>query len=67
MWLYRLLLAQDANFRLKVRLRRTSVANISLTNGLVYFVEDKAYKAFLETRKDKDDDLVCRTFLICRW
>ncbi|EIM90992.1 uncharacterized protein STEHIDRAFT_44851, partial [Stereum hirsutum FP-91666 SS1] len=57
-WLYRLLLAQDANFRLKGRLRRTSVADISLTNGLAYFVEEKAYKAYLDTRKDKEDDLL---------
>lgn len=50
--MYRLMLAHDANFRLKGRLRKTEVADVSLTNGLAYFVEEKAYKAYLASAGD---------------
>lgn len=46
------MLAQDANFRLKGRQRKTEVVDISLTNGTAYFVEDGAYKAYLASSGD---------------
>ena len=38
-WLYRLFLAMDANFRLKVRHRKTTIQDVCLSPGLSYFVE----------------------------
>lgn len=46
------MLAHDANFRLKGRLRKTEVSDVSLTNGLAYFVEERAYKEYLASAGD---------------
>ncbi|KAG6806793.1 hypothetical protein H0H92_010028 [Tricholoma furcatifolium] len=46
-WLYQLLLSQDANFRLKNRLRSSSEKDPSLQPGFAYFVADEAYLTHL--------------------
>lgn len=51
------MLAHDANFRLKGRQRKSEVVDISLTNGLAYFVEEKAYKAYLSKTDDGQDEV----------
>lgn len=53
------MLAQDANFRLKGRQRKTDVVDISLTNGTAYFVEDGAYKAHLAASSGDTDQVCC--------
>ncbi|KAG6822335.1 hypothetical protein H0H92_014271 [Tricholoma furcatifolium] len=47
LWLYRLLLSQDANFRLKNWLRSSSTKDPSLQPGFAYFVADEAYLTHL--------------------
>lgn len=64
-WLYRLMLAHDANFRLKGRLRKTEVLDISLTNGLAYFVEDKAYKEYLASAGDGGGEVRPELLTVC--
>lgn len=46
-WLYRLILAMDANFRLKNRLRSSTRGDPSLNSGWAYFVDDKEYRAHI--------------------
>ncbi|KAL0948665.1 hypothetical protein HGRIS_010468 [Hohenbuehelia grisea] len=46
-WLYRLIVAQDANFRLKNRLRSSDKRDPSLNPGFAYFVADDVYLAHL--------------------
>lgn len=43
-WLYRLVLAMDANFRLKNRLRARSRVDPGLGTGWAYFVADEEYR-----------------------
>lgn len=43
-WLYRLILAMDANFRLKNRLRTSSKTDPGLGTGWAYFVPEGEYK-----------------------
>lgn len=43
-WLFRLVLAMDANFRLKNRLRPRSRTDPGLGTGWAYFVEDDEYR-----------------------
>ncbi|KAJ7040106.1 hypothetical protein C8F04DRAFT_948846 [Mycena alexandri] len=47
-FLYMLLLAMDANFRLKNRLRANENQEPSLCSGLGYFVEEKGYKKHIK-------------------
>ncbi|KAG6806617.1 hypothetical protein H0H92_010664, partial [Tricholoma furcatifolium] len=46
-WLYRLMLSQDANFRLKNRIRSSSEKDPSLQPGFGYFVSNDEYLAYL--------------------
>ncbi|KAF8833339.1 hypothetical protein BDN67DRAFT_1017670 [Paxillus ammoniavirescens] len=48
----KLFVALDANFRLKHRAVSKDKVDPGLSIGWVYFVEDKAYKAFLSLQKD---------------
>lgn len=43
-WMYRLILAMDANFRLKNRLRTSSKADPGLGTGWAYFVPEEEYR-----------------------
>ncbi|KAG1870583.1 hypothetical protein DFJ58DRAFT_852169 [Suillus subalutaceus] len=48
-WLYGLFLAIDANFRLKRRMVSKDSVDPGLSHGWAYFVEETAYKAYLQT------------------
>ncbi|KAG2090914.1 uncharacterized protein F5147DRAFT_748193 [Suillus discolor] len=48
-WLYGLFLAIDANFRLKRRMVSKDSADPGLGNGWAYFVEETAYKRYLQS------------------
>lgn len=47
-WLYILILALDANFRLKRRIVSSNHLDPGLTTGLAYFVEETAYQEHLK-------------------
>ncbi|KAL0958405.1 hypothetical protein HGRIS_000546 [Hohenbuehelia grisea] len=47
-WLYRLIVAPDANFKLKGRRRATDAAEVGLAPGFAYFVAEKAYREHLK-------------------
>ncbi|KIK34338.1 hypothetical protein CY34DRAFT_98209 [Suillus luteus UH-Slu-Lm8-n1] len=51
-WLYGLFVAIDANFRLKRKVVSKDSVDPSLSNGWGYFVEESAYKAFLNDKSD---------------
>lgn len=59
-WLYRLFLAVDANFRLKLRDRGIK-NDPELGPGNAYFVAYKDYLAVMDTYGDQKE--VCRVFL----
>ncbi|KAG1760085.1 hypothetical protein EV702DRAFT_1208029 [Suillus placidus] len=48
-WLYALFLAIDANFRLKRRIVSKDSVDPGLSRGWAYFVEETAYKTFLQS------------------
>ncbi|KAG2143930.1 hypothetical protein BD769DRAFT_1348075 [Suillus cothurnatus] len=51
-WLYGLFLAIDVNFRLKRKAVSNDSVNPSLSSGWTYFMEDEAYKGFLDSNSD---------------
>ncbi|KAG6823229.1 hypothetical protein H0H92_010922, partial [Tricholoma furcatifolium] len=61
-WLYRLILSQDANFRLKNRLQSSSEKDPSLQPGFAYFVANDAYLAHLATYVNNDEISHCVGF-----
>ncbi|KAJ7209468.1 hypothetical protein GGX14DRAFT_364154 [Mycena pura] len=61
-YLYKLLLAMDANFRLKNRLRKNEHQDPSLGSGLGYFVELTNYKDYLRDCITEDDVSTCVAF-----
>lgn len=54
-FLYALIIAIDANFRLANRIRSTDAANPGLHTGLAYFVENAAYKAHILQYATQED------------
>jgi hypothetical protein len=50
-----LILAVDANFRLKNRLRANEIQNPSLGSGLGYMVEEERYKTHLRNYVAESD------------
>lgn len=54
-WLYLLILALDANFRMKRRMVSNDLVDPGLTTGLAYFVEEKAYRAHLSKYGDQHE------------
>jgi hypothetical protein len=54
-WLYMLVVAMDANFRLKSRLRGTVNKEPALGLGLAYFVNNGPYSEFLKDYVDQDE------------
>ncbi|KAG6835012.1 hypothetical protein H0H93_005636, partial [Arthromyces matolae] len=54
-WLYALILSQDANFRLKNRLRSTDAKDPSLQPGFAYFVSSDEYLRHLSNYIHKDE------------
>jgi hypothetical protein len=59
-FLYMLLLALDANFRLKNRLRANEHQDVSLGSGMGYFVEEAGFKEHLKNYVAEKD--VCAAF-----
>ncbi|KAG2103729.1 uncharacterized protein F5147DRAFT_746669 [Suillus discolor] len=55
-WLYGLFLAIDANFRLKCKAVLNDSVDPSLSSGWAYFVEDEAYKGFLDSNSDNTQE-----------
>lgn len=55
------MLAQDANFRLKSRLRSSETSDICLGDGKAYFVNEARYKEYLQGAQDEE---VVRTLLV---
>lgn len=47
-WLYALFVAIDANFRLKRRMVSKDSTDPGLSHGWAYFVDETAYKAYLQ-------------------
>ncbi|KAJ7884955.1 hypothetical protein B0H13DRAFT_2235322 [Mycena leptocephala] len=61
-FLYILLLAMDANFRLKSRLRANEHANLPLGSGWGYLVEERLYKEHLKGYVAEKDVSTCIAF-----
>ncbi|KAJ7201941.1 hypothetical protein B0H12DRAFT_1063385 [Mycena haematopus] len=61
-FLYMLLLAMDANFRLKNKLRKNEHQDPSLGSGLGYFVEERAYKEHVKNYVAEKDVSSCIAF-----
>ncbi|KAF7320103.1 CxC2 domain-containing protein [Mycena kentingensis (nom. inval.)] len=61
-YLYSLVLAMDANFRLKNRIRGNERPDPSLGSGLSYFVELNAYKEHLRHYVAEEDISTCIAF-----
>ncbi|KAG1830663.1 hypothetical protein EV424DRAFT_1470336 [Suillus variegatus] len=55
-WLYGLFLAIDANFWLKCKAVLNDSVDPSLSSGWAYFVEDEAYKGFLDSNSDNTQE-----------
>ena len=56
-WLYALFIAIDANFRLKRRAVSKDSVDPSLSQGWAYFVEETAYKLYLEASGSKAQEV----------
>lgn len=54
-WLYMLILAMDANFRLQSKLRGISKSDTTLNAGMAYFVDNEPYKNFIKDYVDVEE------------
>ena len=54
-WLYTLIVAMDANFRLRSRLRGTINKEPTLGLGWAYFVDNKPYSDFIKDYVDQEE------------
>ncbi|TDL14398.1 hypothetical protein BD410DRAFT_734138 [Rickenella mellea] len=61
-WLYTLILAMDANFRLKRRRSSSNAADPGLGTGLAYFVEDDAFRSHVAQYIDQPEMTTCSGF-----
>ncbi|KAJ8469906.1 hypothetical protein ONZ45_g16729 [Pleurotus djamor] len=61
-YLYMLILAMDANFRLKNRIRANEVSDEPLGSGWGYFVEDRGYRDHLSSYVTEADTSTCIAF-----
>ncbi|KAL1940902.1 hypothetical protein VTO73DRAFT_7538 [Trametes versicolor] len=61
-WLYQLMISQDANFRLKSRLRQSSSHDPWLSPGLAYFVDNKPYGDYVSQFVTQEDVRTCSGF-----
>ncbi|KAJ8473473.1 hypothetical protein ONZ45_g16285 [Pleurotus djamor] len=61
-YLYMLILAMDANFRLKNRIRANEVSDQPLGSGWGYFVEDQGYRTHLASYVTETDTSTCIAF-----
>ncbi|TDL13603.1 hypothetical protein BD410DRAFT_817291 [Rickenella mellea] len=61
-WLYTLILAMDANFRLKRRKASSNDFDPGLGTGLAYFVEDEAFRTHIAEYVDQTEMNSCSGF-----
>ncbi|KAI0037407.1 hypothetical protein FA95DRAFT_1477477, partial [Auriscalpium vulgare] len=61
-WLYRPIVAMDANFRMKNRLRSSKTKDPGLHTGKAYFVPDDKYDEFVEANFDQEEMSGCSRF-----
>ncbi|TFK46713.1 hypothetical protein OE88DRAFT_1739320 [Heliocybe sulcata] len=61
-WLYRLMINQDCNFRLKNRLRKNQNVDRALGDGWGYFVESRPYHEWVITHTDSEEISTCAGF-----
>jgi hypothetical protein len=54
-WLYTLMVAMDANFRLRSKLRGLQSKDPTLTPGWAYFVNNGSYADFIKDYVDQDE------------
>lgn len=54
-WLYQLILAMDANFRLRSKIRGIGTNDVLLNGGMAYFVKPEPYAEFIATAVDETD------------
>ncbi|KAI0057336.1 hypothetical protein BV25DRAFT_1812584, partial [Artomyces pyxidatus] len=57
-WKYALILAVDANFKLKLK-KRNKIKDVQLADGWAYFVADREYKAHLAVHTDEAELKTC--------
>lgn len=50
-----LIVAMDANFRLRSKLRGVGLTDITLNSGLAYFVDNKPYADFIKDYVDQEE------------
>ncbi|KAG2114064.1 hypothetical protein BD769DRAFT_1630016 [Suillus cothurnatus] len=55
-WLYALFVGIDANFCLKQKCVSSDAVDAGINKGWSYFIEEKAYKAYLEDHKDRNQE-----------
>ncbi|KAG1732347.1 hypothetical protein EDB19DRAFT_1831363 [Suillus lakei] len=55
-WLYALFIGIDTNFHLKRKFVSSDTVDPGINKGWSYFVEEKAYKAYLEDHKDRNQE-----------
>ncbi|KAJ2975948.1 hypothetical protein NUW54_g11649 [Trametes sanguinea] len=65
-WLYQGMIAQDANFRLKNRIRHSSHKDPWLGPGMAYFVADEPYRDFIVKHAAKPDDRCVSSVVVGR-
>ena len=58
-WLYMLMVAMDANFQLKSRLRGAINREPALGLGWAYFVDNGPYSEFIKDYVDEDEVCAC--------
>ncbi|KAH8823082.1 hypothetical protein DL96DRAFT_1743418 [Flagelloscypha sp. PMI_526] len=63
-FLYMLLLAMDANFRLKSCLRKNSRGTVDLGDGWGFFIPSQTYREFISQVTDDDDISNCVAFAV---
>ncbi|KAG2336372.1 hypothetical protein BDR05DRAFT_953419 [Suillus weaverae] len=56
-WLYALFIGIDANFHLKWKLVSSDTIDPGINKGWSYFIEEKAYKAYLGDHKDQNQEV----------
>ena len=59
-WLYSLIVAEDANFKQKSRIRSHDARDPALGPGWATFVNEDTYKEHWSKRVDDDEVCICR-------
>ncbi|KAI0054472.1 hypothetical protein BV25DRAFT_1817015, partial [Artomyces pyxidatus] len=61
-WLFRRIIAMDANFRLKNRLRSSAALDPGFHTGLAYFIEEEGYNAHVSKYATQEEISTCSGF-----